>query len=135
MDRVIDAVGVDANRPHSGPAAKGGKQEHAKEVQQVAPKTNPKDGNWEPGDAPSQVLNWALDAVAKAGTLSIIGVYSELMKSFPIGKAMEKNLTIKMGNCNHRKYIPNLIELVRNGTLLPSEILTQVEPLTTVIEA
>ena len=48
---------------------------------------------------------------------------------------MEKNLTIKMGNCNHRRYIPNLIELVRNGTLLPSEILTQVEPLTSVIAA
>jgi threonine dehydrogenase-like Zn-dependent dehydrogenase len=135
VDRVIDAVGIDANRPHSGPAAKSGKQEHAKEVQQVAPKTNPKDGNWEPGDAPSQVLNWTVDAVAKAGTLSIIGVYSELVKSFPIGSAMEKNLTIKMGNCNHRRYIPNLIELVRNGTLLPSEILTQVEPLTSVIEA
>jgi len=135
VDRVIDAVGVDANRPHSGPASKGAKQEHAKEVQKVAPKTNPRDGNWEPGDAPSQVLTWGVEAVAKAGTLSIIGVYSEMMKSFPIGKAMEKNLTIKMGNCNHRRYIPNLIELVRNGTLLPSEILTQVEPLTSVIEA
>jgi threonine dehydrogenase-like Zn-dependent dehydrogenase len=135
VDRVIDAVGIDANRPHSGPAAKGSKQEHAKEVQQVAPKTNPKDGNWEPGDAPSQVLVWSVEAVAKAGTLSIIGVYSERVKSFPIGNAMEKNLTIKTGNCNHRRYIPNLIELVRNGTLLPSEILTQVEPLTSVIEA
>ena len=134
VDRLIDAVGVDANRPHSGPAAKGAKQE-AKEVQKVAPKTNPRNGNWEPGDAPSQVLTWSVEAVAKAGTLSIIGVYSEMMKSFPIGKAMEKNLTIKMGNCNHRRYIPNLIELVRNGTLLPSEILTQVEPLTSVIEA
>jgi threonine dehydrogenase-like Zn-dependent dehydrogenase len=134
VDRVIDAVGIDANRPHSGPAAKGAKQE-AKEVQKVAPKTNPRNGNWEPGDAPSQVLTWSVEAVAKAGTLSIIGVYSEMMKSFPIGKAMEKNLTIKMGNCNHRRYIPNLIELVRNGTLLPSEILTQVEPLTSVIAA
>lgn len=135
VDRVIDAVGIDANRPHSGPAAKGSKREHAREVQQVAPKTNPKDGNWEPGDAPSQVLAWSVEAVAKAGTLSIIGVYSERVKSFPIGNAMEKNLTINTGNCNHRRYIPNLIELVRNGTLLPSEILTQVEPLTSVIEA
>jgi threonine dehydrogenase-like Zn-dependent dehydrogenase len=135
VDRVIDAVGIDANRPHSGPAAKGAKQEYAKEVKEVAPKTNPRNGNWEPGDAPSQVLKWGVEAVAKAGTLSIIGVYSEMVQSFPIGKAMEKNLTIKMGNCNHRRYIPNLIELVRNGTLLPSEILTQVEPLTSVIEA
>ena len=28
---------------------------------------------------------------------------------------MNKNLTLKMGNCNHRKYIPQLVELVRTG--------------------
>src|ERR1051325_6290964 len=37
--------------------------------------------------------------------------------SFSIGKAMNKNLTINMGNCHHRKYIPLLIELVRTGAL------------------
>ena len=25
---------------------------------------------------------------------------------------MNKNLTVRMGNCNHRKYIPDLIDLV-----------------------
>jgi len=55
-------------------------------------------------------------AVAKAGTVSIIGVYGEV-NSFPIGNAMEKNLTVTMGNCNHRRYIPHLIELVRSGNL------------------
>jgi threonine dehydrogenase-like Zn-dependent dehydrogenase len=134
-DRVIDAVGVDANMPHTGPAEKKSKKEHQGESKQVAPERNPKDGNWEPGDAPSQVLSWMVEAVAKAGTISIIGVYSEKVKGFPIGKAMEKNLTIKMGNCNHRRYIPNLIELVRNGTVVPSEILTQAEPMTSVIAA
>jgi threonine dehydrogenase-like Zn-dependent dehydrogenase len=103
-DRVIDAVGVDANMPHSGPAEKKSKKEHKGESKQIAPETNPKDGNWEPGDAPSQVLSWAVETVAKAGTISIIGVYSEKVKGFPIGNAMEKNLTIKMGNCNHRRY-------------------------------
>ena len=134
-DRVIDAVGIDANRPHSGPAASKSKKEHAGETEKIAPKTNPKDGNWEPGDAPTQVLSWAVESVAKAGTISIIGVYSENAKSFPIGQAMEKNLTIKMGNCNHRRYLPELIELVRNGTVVPSEILTQEEPMASVIDA
>lgn len=95
----------------------------------------PSDGNWHAGDAPSQVLEWAIESLAKAGTLSIIGVYSEMTNTFPIGKAMEKNLTIKMGNCNHRKYIPTLLELVRNGTAKPAEVLTQVEPMSDVIEA
>lgn len=134
-DRVIDAVGIDANMPHSGPAASKSKKEHQGEEKQVAPKTKPKHGNWEPGDAPTQVLSWMVESVAKAGTISIIGVYSEKVKTFPIGQAMEKNLTIKMGNCNHRRYLPDLIELVRNGTVVPSEILTQDEPLSSVIDA
>jgi threonine dehydrogenase-like Zn-dependent dehydrogenase len=73
---------------------------------------------------PSVALSWSLEAVAKAGTISIIGVYGEV-DSYPIGKAMEKNLTLTMGNCNHRRYIPHLVELVRNGTFNPAEILTR----------
>ncbi len=134
VDRIIDAVGVDANRPHSGPAAKAAEKKHKKEKDKVAPHANPKDGNWKPGDAPSMVLEWAVEAVAKAGTISIIGVYGEV-DSFPIGDAMEKNLTLMMGNCNHRRYLPHLVELVRTGALNPAEVLTQTEPMTSVIEA
>ena len=49
VDRVIDAVGIDANMPHSGPAAKSAEKKHAKEKKKNAPDANPKDGNWEPG--------------------------------------------------------------------------------------
>lgn len=138
VDRVIDAVGVDAVRPHEGPAAaKAEKQgeQFAQERKTVAPQTNPQGGNWHPGDAPSQVLEWAVNAVAKAGTLSVIGVYPPNMTFFPIGMAMNKNLTINMGNCNHRRYIPSLVETVRNGTVDPLAILTQREPLTSAVEA
>jgi threonine dehydrogenase-like Zn-dependent dehydrogenase len=81
------------------------------------------------------VLTWAAEAIAKAGTLSIIGVYPETAQSFPIGAAMNKNLTLKMGNCNHRKYIPMLIEKVQSGVLDPEKVLTQVEPMTSVLDA
>lgn len=138
VDRVVDAVGVDSVRPHSGPAAKESKARAAvykMELQAIAPKTNPKGGNWIPGDAPSQVLEWAVEALAKAGTLSIIGVYPQTMDFFPIGTAMMKNLTINMGNCNHRKYIPTLVDLVASHTIQPTLVLTQIEPLTSVIEA
>ena len=91
----------------------------------VAPETHPDDGNWVPGDAPSQVLEWGVEAVAKAGTLSIIGVYPQTMKSFPLGQAVMKNLTLQMGNCNHRKYIPILVELVRSGMVDPVPVLSQ----------
>jgi len=41
---------------------------------------------------------------------------------FPIGLAMNRNLTIKMGNCNHRTYVPELVALVRAGIVSPSEV-------------
>jgi threonine dehydrogenase-like Zn-dependent dehydrogenase len=134
VDRVIDAVGVDANRPHKGAASKKSKSKYEREKKEVAPETNAKDGNWEPGDAPSIVLEWSVKAVAKAGTISIIGVYGD-KNSFPIGEAMNKNLTVTMGNCNHRRYIPQLLELVRGDVLVPSRVLTQVEPMASAIGA
>ncbi len=138
VDRVIDAVGVDANRPHSGPGEKKAakkESEFEREQKQVAPKTSPKNGNWEPGDAPSIVAQWAVEAVAKAGHISVIGVYPPSATTFPLGQAMNKNLTIKMGNCHHRKYIPLLLELVRTQAVDPTKILTQVGPLANAIEA
>jgi len=138
VDRAIDAVGVDADKPDSGPAAKTvktSKKEYERQLEQIAPKTRPKKGNWEPGRAPSLVLEWAVESLAKAGTLAIVGVYPVSAKAFPIGLAMNRNLKLRMGNCPHRKYLPKLVEMVRNGTIHPSKILTQVQPLTDVIEA
>jgi threonine dehydrogenase-like Zn-dependent dehydrogenase len=136
VDRAIDAVGVDANRPSKGPAHDREKdKEFDREVQKIAPKRKPDGGNWNPGAAPSQALQWAVDALAKAGTLSIIGVYPETAQNFPVGKAMNKNLTVRMGNCNHRKYIPKLVDLIRTDVINPSAVLTNLEPLTSAIEA
>jgi threonine dehydrogenase-like Zn-dependent dehydrogenase len=138
VDSVIDAVGVDAECPHHGPAAAQAaehKAEFEKEVQAVAPEQHPHGENWHPGQAPSQVHRWAVEALAKAGTLSIIGVYPPADNVFPIGSAMNKNLTIRMGNCNHRKYIPDLVDLVRSGAFDPTAIITKRESMDSVIDA
>ena len=142
VDIAIDAVGVDSQHAHHGPAAEQAEQktdQYRKEVQEVAPENfehqHAQDGNWVPGDAPSQALEWAIKALKKAGTLSIIGVYPPSANTFPIGMAMNKNLTIKMGNCNHHTIIPHLLELVRMGAVDPTKVLTQVEPLSDVISA
>lgn len=138
VDRAIDAVGVDAGTAETGPAAWEAKQHHeqfARERAEVAPRTTPDNGHWNPGAAPSQALDWSVAALAKAGTLSLIGVYPEAMQSFPIGKAMNKNLTIQMGNCNHRRYIPSLIRLIQSGAVDPLRVLTQREPMTSAIAA
>lgn len=105
------------------------------ETSQVAPEQNPQDDNWHPGGAPSQSLLWASQAVAKAGTIGIIGVFPPQMTSAPIGAVQQRNLTIKGGNCNHRKYIPKLVGLVATGTLDPTSVITQQEPVVSAIDA
>ena len=122
-NKIIDAVGVDAQCPKSTDSEE--KKEFKKEVKKIAPKKNVQGGNWVPGNGPSQVLRWAVEAIAKAGTISIIGVYSDESKMFEVGAAMEKNITVRSGNCNHRKYIPMLLEWVKDGSFKSSKFLTQ----------
>ncbi|HZX18073.1 MAG TPA: zinc-dependent alcohol dehydrogenase [Pseudomonas sp.] len=123
VDRAIDAVGVDAECPAHC---------HHDSEQAQTQSSNA----WQPpGNAPSQALQWAVEGLAKAGTLGIIGVYPQQAEHFPIGMAMNKNLTINMGNCNHRRYIPRLIEMIQAGRIDPSKILTQVKPMNDAIEA
>jgi threonine dehydrogenase-like Zn-dependent dehydrogenase len=142
VDCAIDAVGVDANTAHEGPAAERAKaraKDFAEEIQKIAPQIftqdSQKDGHWKPGDAPSQALEWAVQALAKAGTLAIIGVYPQTDQYFPIGMAMNKNLTVRMGHCNHRRYIPHLLHLIESGVMDPARILTQLEPMTSAVAA
>lgn len=137
VDRAIDAVGVDAYAPEHGPGKPSSKekQQFRSEVGTIEKAAGSLAESWEPGDAPSQALQWAVQGLAKAGTLSIIGVYPPMMHSFPTGEAMNKNLTIRMGNCNHRKYIPELVRMVESGRLDPLSVLTKVEPLTDAVTA
>jgi threonine dehydrogenase-like Zn-dependent dehydrogenase len=138
VDRVIDAVGVDANPPSSGPAAEKAREMRGQFEQQsreIAPEAKPRGDLWKPGQAPSQVQQWALEVIAKAGTLAVIGVYPENVRFFPWGRAMNMNLTIKSGNCPHRRYIPSLIGLVANGTVRPEVIVSQFKSMDSIIEA
>jgi len=138
VDRAIEAVGIDAQKPHSGPSAKKMEKQakqFQQEVQEIAPPKQPRGDAWHPGDAPSLALQWGVMSLAKAGTLAIIGAYPQTAHFFPLGDAIMKNLAINMGNCNHRKYIPQLIEIVESGVVDPTKILTQVEPFDSVIEA
>lgn len=135
--RIIDAVGVDAQHAHAGPAEPGLLKKAVLAVEQriIEPVAHTIGRHFVAGDSPSQVLDWAVEAIAKGGTLSIIGVYPPTDQHFPIGKAMNKNLTLRMGNCNHRRYYDVLIEHVLAGRLDPAKILTQTEPVTDAVSA
>jgi threonine dehydrogenase-like Zn-dependent dehydrogenase len=137
VDRVIDSVGVDAESPQSGPAVPDRDQADVftAEREAIAPETATDGTTWKPGDAPSQALQWAVEAVAKAGTIGVIGVYPPTMTSAPFGAAMMKNLTIRSGNCHHRRYIPHLVDLVRTGAIDPASVLTQEVELPSAVDA
>ena len=145
-DRAIDAVGVDAEPAEAGPAAEASadaQDTFHREVEEATTEEHPAPSGggaraeeaFHPGAAPSQALRWAVEGLAKAGTLSVIGVYPPGLEHFPIGQAMQKNLSIQMGNCNHRRYMPRLVDFVAAGTVDPTEVVTQKEPLPAGIEA
>ncbi len=73
--------------------------------------------------------------MAKAGSIGVIGVFTPQAMNFPIGAVQQRNLTLKGGNCDHRKYIPKLVGLVAGGATDPTEILTQKEPIIDAINA
>lgn len=132
-DRVIDAVGIDAT---CCSASRDDKKKFESEMKEIAPDANDaKKKHWWIGGAPTQALDWAVESIAKAGTLSIIGVYPPSLEAFPVGKMMNKNLTVNAGNCNHRKYLPRLIELVRSGVMRPEQYFTQKVPVASAIDA
>ena len=126
-DAVIDAVGVDAQGAHSGPAAKRsimGTIENVIDQKLVAPQSVMFGDQWRQGDAPGQVLMWAVEAVRKSGVVSIIGVYPQTAKFFPVGLAMQKCLSVRMANCSHAKYIPMCLKAIAETGFRPSQILS-----------
>ncbi len=76
-----------------------------------------------------QALNWEIGAVKKAGTVSIVGLYPERVSDFPLDQIQKKNLTLRAGNCNHRKYTPLLMRLVQDGSMDPSFVISDTMPL------
>lgn len=70
------------------------------------------------------VLREAIYACKKGGTLSVVGVYGGLIDKFPMGAAMNKGLTFRMGQMHAQKYIPRLLDHLQKGEVDPSFILT-----------
>lgn len=138
VDRVIEAVGVDAQQPRRGPAVESlpvSVDDFDAERAQAAPDADPDGRSWLPGDAPSMALRWAARAVAKAGSIGVIGVYPPTFDAFPVGEMTNRNLTVQGGNCNHRRYVPGLLSLVARGGLDPTAFITQHATPATAVDA
>ena len=70
------------------------------------------------------VLRQAIQAVRKAGTLSIPGVYGGLLDKVTFGAAFGKGITMKMGQTHMHKYMKPLLERIEKGQIDPTYIIS-----------
>jgi threonine dehydrogenase-like Zn-dependent dehydrogenase len=77
----------------------------------------------------AHALRQALFCCRKGGTVSVPGVYVGMIDKFPFGGAMNKGLTIKMGQTHVQRYTKPLLEKIEAGEIDPSFIITHRLPL------
>jgi threonine dehydrogenase-like Zn-dependent dehydrogenase len=70
------------------------------------------------------VLRESIRCCRKGGTLSIPGVYIGLLDKIPFGAAMNKGLTMKMGQTHVKKYYNLLLDKIVAGEIDPSFVIT-----------
>jgi threonine dehydrogenase-like Zn-dependent dehydrogenase len=80
-------------------------------------------------------LRQAMRCVRKAGVLSVPGVYVGFLDKIPFGAAMNKGVTFKMGQTHMHRYMRPLLELVEEGRIDPSFVITHRMPLSKAPEA
>ncbi|QBR73847.1 zinc-dependent alcohol dehydrogenase [Microbacterium sediminis] len=56
----------------------------------------------------------AIDLVRRGGTVSISGVYAGEADPLPMKTMFDKQLTLRMGQCNVKRWVPQLVELVED---------------------
>ncbi|BDG07318.1 zinc-dependent alcohol dehydrogenase [Anaeromyxobacter paludicola] len=77
----------------------------------------------------SVALNWCFHVTRKGGTVSVLGVYGPPFNLVDFGTAMNKCQTIRTGQCSVKRYLPRLLEHVREGRLDPKALITHRYPL------
>jgi threonine dehydrogenase-like Zn-dependent dehydrogenase len=77
----------------------------------------------------AHVLREAIMCCRKGGTLSIPGAYVGMVDKLPIGAAMNKGLTFKMGQTHVQRYLKPLLAKIEAGEIDPSFVITHRVPL------
>jgi len=110
-DACIDAVGTDAHG--TGLAGKADKVKQELMLEDDRP----------------EVLREAITCCRKGGTLSVPGVYIGDADKIPIGAMMNKALTVKTGQTHVQRYLDPLLEMIEDGEIDPSFVVTHEEDL------
>jgi threonine dehydrogenase-like Zn-dependent dehydrogenase len=77
----------------------------------------------------AHVLREAIVCCRKGGTISIPGVYLGIVDKFPMGPAINKSLTFKMGQTHVPRYHDQLLKRVESGEIDPSFVITHTVPI------
>ena len=106
-DSAIDAVGMEA---HGAPLGKLAQQLSSMLPDSVAASLIEKAGV----DRLS-VLHTAIDAVRRGGTISLSGVYGGMADPMPMMDLFDKQIQLRMGQANVRRWIDDILPLLQDG--------------------
>jgi threonine dehydrogenase-like Zn-dependent dehydrogenase len=103
-DSVIDAVGMEA---HGSPAAK-----LAQQATGILPDAVAKRLMQTAGVDRLSALYSAIDIVRRGGTISLIGVYGGMADPLPMLTLFDKQLTLRMGQANVKRWVDDIMPLL-----------------------
>ena len=103
-DGVIDAVGMEA---HGSPVAKLGHKVIGLIPDRVAEKLMTRAGTDR-----LAALQTAIEVVRRGGTISVIGVYGGMTDPLPMLTLFDKQVNLRMGQANVRRWVDELMPLV-----------------------
>ncbi|WP_027947148.1 zinc-dependent alcohol dehydrogenase [Amycolatopsis taiwanensis] len=107
-DSVIDAVGMEA---HGAPATWLAHQFVGLLPQALAAKVTERAGVDQ-----LSVLYQAIRTVRRGGTISLSGVYGGMLDPLPMMELFDKQIQLRMGQANVRRWLDDLLPLVRGDT-------------------
>jgi threonine dehydrogenase-like Zn-dependent dehydrogenase len=112
-DSVIDAVGMEA---HGAPFGK-----LAQEMAGLLPKALSSRMMERMGVDRMSAYYTAIDAVRRGGTISLSGVYGGQTDPLPMLTLFDKQITLKMGQANVKRWLDDILPLVTDRDLLGLE--------------
>jgi threonine dehydrogenase-like Zn-dependent dehydrogenase len=105
-DSVVDAVGLEA---HGAPGAG-----FAQAAVGLLPDALAKKVMTTAGLDRLSALNLAFGSVRRGGTVSLSGVYAGVADPLPMRSLFDKQVTIRMGQCNVQRWLDELVPLVED---------------------
>jgi threonine dehydrogenase-like Zn-dependent dehydrogenase len=112
-DSVIEAVGMEA---HGSPVGKLAQQASGLLPDTLAEKVMQKGGVDR-----MNAFYLAIDIVRRGGTISLIGVYGGMADPLPMLTLFDKQIQLRMGQANVKKWVDDIMPLLTDGDALGAE--------------